>query len=341
MATNPYRNRDKKAFWRTAVADRAYFDLKSISNPIPFSITEKFATGGSCFAQHISRSLVLRGANYLDREPAPDFLPEEDHQRFGYGLYSARYGNLYTARQLIQLAREALGEWTPQERVWTKAGRYYDAKRPSVDPIGLGSQDDVIALRSQHLAAVETLLSDLDVFIFTLGLTEAWQHRRDGSIFPVAPGVICGEYDAAIHEFVNFDMFSIHSDLLDFYRLLKSLNSGAKLLLTVSPVPLIATASPEHVLVATVYSKSILRAVAGSLAAQLDDCYYFPSFELISSHPSRGMFFNPDLRTVSDRGVNFVMEHFFKAIDAQSAPSGSDVVDDVVCDEERIEEASL
>ena len=99
-----------------------------------------------------------------------------------------------------------------------------------------------------------------------------------------------------------------------FHEILRSLNPAARMLLTVSPVPLIATASPEHVLVATTYSKCVLRAAAGSLAERLPDCHYFPSFEIIASHPSRAMFFDPDLRTVSDRGVDFVMEHFFRAI---------------------------
>jgi hypothetical protein len=121
-----------------------------------------------------------------------------------------------------------------------------------------------------------------------------------------------------------------------FHGLLKSLNPTARMLLTVSPVPLIATASSEHVLVATTYSKSVLRAVAGSLAGRLSDCHYFPSFELVSSHPSRGMFFDPDLRSVNARGVSFVMEHFFRAM---GKSAGESVADDLVCDEEEIEVA--
>ena len=130
-----------------------YFDLEDICCPLPFSLEDRFATAGSCFAQHIGRNLAARGAVWLDREPAPDFLREEDRARFGYGLFSARYGNIYTARQLLELAREALGEWTPRERVWVKDGRLYDAKRPSVDPVGLAAEEEVLALRERHLAA--------------------------------------------------------------------------------------------------------------------------------------------------------------------------------------------
>ena len=336
MTGSPYQNRPEKSFWRKAISDRGYFDLEEVSNPLPFSLADRFATAGSCFAQHIGRNLAARGAAWLEVEPAPAFLPEADRQRFGYGVYSARYGNIYTPRQLLQLAREALGDWTPRERVWSRDGRHYDAKRPSVDPVGLASPDEVLALRQKHLAAFRGLLADLDVFVFTLGLTEAWQSREDGSVFPVAPGVLCGDYDPVLHAFVNFDAFAVHEDLVAFHEILKSLNPAARMLLTVSPVPLIATASPEHVLVATTYSKCVLRAAAGSLAERLPDCHYFPSFEIIASHPSRAMFFDPDLRTVSDRGVGFVMEHFFRSI---GEGAGAAVSGDLVCDEEHIETA--
>ncbi|WP_428660504.1 GSCFA domain-containing protein [Reyranella sp.] len=46
---------------------------------------------------------------------------------------------------------------------------------------------------------------------------------------------------------------------------------GVRFLLTVSPVPLKASASQNHVLAATTYSKSVLRAVAGQLADTYDD----------------------------------------------------------------------
>ena len=68
------------------------------------------ATAGSCFAQHIGRALRGRGLGYLDLEPPPAFLTEDEANRLGYGLYSCRYGNIYTVRQLLQLFQEAHGE---------------------------------------------------------------------------------------------------------------------------------------------------------------------------------------------------------------------------------------
>ena len=75
--------------------------------------------------------------------------------------------------------------------------------------------------------------------------------------------------------------------------LMRSANRGLRFLLTVSPVPLTATNSGNHVLVATVDSKSRLRAVAGQLARTVSRVDYFPSYEIISAPPFRGSFFRP------------------------------------------------
>ena len=51
---------------------------------------------------------------------------------------------------------------------------------------------------------------------------------------------------------------------------LKRLNPGVRVLLTVSPVPLIATYEPRHVLVSTTYSKSVLRVAAEQVMRRHD-----------------------------------------------------------------------
>jgi hypothetical protein len=98
---------------------------------------------------------------------------------------------------------------------------------------------------------------------------------------------------------------------------MKSLNPAVRFLLTVSPVPLTATASSDHVLTATTYSKSVLRAVAGQLTQEHADIDYFPSYELIASHWSGGAFFDLNLRTVTSDGVEAAMRLFFSQHDPQ------------------------
>jgi hypothetical protein len=161
MAEHPYAALPPKAFWKTAVATRHYADLEDLSGPIRLAPADRVATAGSCFAQHIGTALAARGARYMDAEPAPTGWSHEDARRHGFGIYSARYGNIYTSRQLLQLAQEALGRRMPQVRVWEKGGRFFDALRPSVDPAGHADEAAVLRLRENHLAAVRRLLASI------------------------------------------------------------------------------------------------------------------------------------------------------------------------------------
>src|SRR5699024_12246977 len=108
--------------------------------------------------------------NDLVLDPVPPPLPEGDYAKFGFGIYSCRYGNIYASNQLLQLAEEAFGHRQISEHIWTKGGRYYDAIRPSVDPIGQETPELVRLLRLQHLENVRKMFLTLDVFVFTLGL---------------------------------------------------------------------------------------------------------------------------------------------------------------------------
>lgn len=336
---HPYRHQPQKAFWRQAVQERHFLEIRDwYARKWP--ITElSVATAGSCFAQHIGRRLRSRGFRYLDVEPPPSVLPSERHLEFGYGMYSARYGNVYTTRQLLQLLQRALGEFSPVEQVWSSGAGWVDAFRPTIEPEPAGSIDEVDTLRSAHLDAVGRLFEKTDLFVFTLGLTEVWLSRRDGAAYPLCPGTQAGRFDPAEHVFANLGHAEVVADLEAFIARARSIRPDLKLLLTVSPVPLAATASAQHVVSATSYSKAVLRSAAGYLAEKYAFVDYFPSFEIVSSTPMRGAFFNPDLRTVVEDGVEHVMRQFF----AQHPPPGPSpdggssaavVPDDVACDEE-------
>lgn len=343
MARNPYRTQPPKAFWSGAVGARHYADLADMWQPMPIRREDRIATAGSCFAQHIGNNLARRGAAFMDMEPAPPvFASENEARRWGYGVFSCRYGNVYTSRQLVQLFDEAFDRRTPQERVWEKEGRFFDALRPGIDPVGQDSAETVLALRARHLAAVRRMFQELDIFVFTMGLTEGWEARADGTMYPVAPGTAAGEYDPEAYVFHNLRHAEVLADMVAFRERLLSVNPAARILLTVSPVPLAATATQNHVLVATMYSKSVLRSVAQELSEDFDNVHYFPSYEIIISHPSRGMFFDPDLRGVNAFGVNYVMQHFFSGAvgevfrDGPAAPADEEPAD-LICDEEKLD----
>ncbi len=311
---SPYQGLDDRAFWRAGVAEAGSYPPPDIYRP-KFDITKDMPifTAGSCFAQHVGRTLAQAGYNVIDTEPLPASVPADLANAHGYGLYSARYGNIYTMRQFRQLLQEAFGKFKPADPVWTRDGMFYDAMRPGVTPGGLESAEHVIEARAYHLRAVQEAVANAGMVVFTLGLTETWAHAPSGTIYPTAPGTIAGQIDPNVHQFVNFRAEEIKKDFMSVRKIFQAANPDVKFLLTVSPVPLTATASGDHVLPATIYSKSVLRTVAGELSEDLDDVDYFPSFEIVSSHPSAGQFFEANLRTVKPKGVRKVMRAFLVA----------------------------
>lgn len=346
----PYSNLPPHAFWRLC-RDDPRFRLSDIYRPkFRLSPGMNVATAGSCFAQNIGRYIRTSRLRLVDTEPAPRGMAPDTAARFGYGLFSARYGNIYTARQLRQLLQDAASGMVHDSAIWAREGRFYDGLRPGTEPEGLASPAEVRGHRREHLARVRQVVDEADVFIFTLGLTEAWVDRESGVVFPTAPGVVAGTYDPDAHEFANFGMADTFEDLAAALDILRAANPALKVILTVSPVPLTATASGAHVLNATSYSKSVLRAVAGEMAtldAQVD---YFPSYEIITGVPFVGRFYKPNLRNVTREGVDTAMSVFFAAQDGLSQglphdagplPSISPVIDGVGDDDEICEEAML
>ena len=345
MTDQPYSALPATAFWRTAVAEKPPLEISGLWKPkFPITRTDRIVTAGSCFAQHIGRALKAEGYGWFDAEPAPHGLPNP--ATFNFGLFSIRTGNIYTAAMLRQWLEWALGPDQDQARnleVWEQDGRYFDAFRPLIEPNGFASEKEVIDARESTFAAIRRALK-ADVFVFTLGLTEAWRNRETGVIYAACPGTLGGVYDPERHHFVNFGFLEIELELERAIKLARSVNPALRFLLTVSPVPLTATASGEHVLTATTYSKSVLRAVAGQVAGQDDAIDYFPSYEIITSPPFGAMFFADNKREIAPHGVAHVMACFFSEL-ADTFPeliddSGANVPteepedeDDVVCEE--------
>ena len=345
-AAHPYAALPDERFWRRAMEAVSPAEVDPVPDaPFRIGVETRIATAGSCFAQHIARSLRTHGHQHFIAEAAPAGMPERAAQAAQYGTFSARYGNLYTARQLLQLFDRATGRFEPAEPGWQRDdGRLVDPFRPQVEPEGFEDEAAMGAARAEHLAAVRRMFEELDVFVFTLGLTEAWRSRQDGAVFPLAPGVAGGAFDPARHEFVNFGVAETVADLRAFRARLAGINPRARMILTVSPVPLAATYEPRHVLTSTTASKAILRAAAEEVTRADPTIWYFPSYEIITGHFGRRSYFEPDLRSVTPEGVDHVMRLFFRhASDAgpgaataerQAAARESAALFEIICDEE-------
>ncbi len=113
--THPYAGLPDYAFWRRSVGDDTD---PVVDSPFRVGPETKIATAGSCFAQHISRMLTEQGYRYLVTEPEGEDA----------GVFPARFGNIYTPRQLLQTFDRAYAVFRPAEQM---RGRKGSTKAPS------------------------------------------------------------------------------------------------------------------------------------------------------------------------------------------------------------------
>ncbi len=281
---------------------------------------DQILTAGSCFAQHISAALDRSGFNWLRAERRPYGLDDETARAFGYDIFSFRTGNIYTTRMLKQWLSWALNGEAQSRETWRSGTALVDPVRPTIQPNGFDDEEEFADSRQATLNAIRNGVEDATVFIFTLGLTEMWFNKQTALCYASCPGTLGGEFDPDVHGFHDLDYTEILSDLEDVWRMLREHNPKIRMLLTVSPVPLAATAKAGiHALAATMGSKSVLRAAAGAFASQHPDIDYFPSFEIVTN-PWIGLpAFQTDLRSVRPEMVDHVMRHFLEAIGASPA----------------------
>src|SRR4051812_8479535 len=108
MTENPYRSFRTTSFWSRSVA-RNFEPQTVFSGHTPvFRKDDRIASMGSCFASNLVPYLEAAGYGYVRTERSH---PRVAHlkENLGYDAFSARYGNLYTVRQMLQLAQRSMG----------------------------------------------------------------------------------------------------------------------------------------------------------------------------------------------------------------------------------------
>ncbi len=269
--------------------------------------TTPIASLGSCFAREIKRRLLQRGYNYVT---------EETHHPASIHASAAweRVYNTFCKRQIFEYTFE---EWQPDLRWWIapESRKVQDPYRRII------LYDDLEAAEAdfeQHRQHSRKALQDAEVLILTLGLTEIWQDRKDGSVISLPSGPY-------VNEGGNMDRYAFRvsrygenlANLERIHAIMEQHNPGCKLLVTVSPVNLWATFRKDlDVISASCNSKSTLRAVADEFVARHDNVFYFPAFEMATIYqPLSGLTHFTDGREnyhVNKPTVKFIMRHFFK-----------------------------
>jgi hypothetical protein len=264
-------------FWPNPTAQE---NPRSIYDELPYANTfdlidrhTPVGSAGSCFAMEIAHRLQHEGYNYVITEP--DANPKN-----GYSNSCARWGTIFNVPCFRQLVEKAFGERTLPRILWSmrKNGKI-ELRDPFREEIIFDSVEQYEADYARHLAAAREALLAVDVFVITLGVNEVWYLRADGTVFSRNPWRLSSSL-------VERRVLTVEDNVRELERMLtlwRHHNPRLKLIVSVSPVPMLATfrGADMHVAAATCHSKSTLRLAAEAFAQRQRDVYYFPSFEKV------------------------------------------------------------
>ena len=234
---------------------------------------------GSCFAAHLTRYLTERGYNVFGRD-----LDRQAHiVRFGEGMV-----NSFAIRQQFEWA---LGEREFPENLW------------------FGPNKEIAAVDPRIRASTREIIRATEVFVITLGLSEIWYDKESGDAFWRA--IPAALFDERRHGFRLSTVAENHANLVAIVELARKLRPDAKVVFTLSPIPLVATFRPVSCLTANAVSKGVLRVAVDQLMQERagdERLYYFPSYEIVNE-----LFVDPreeDNRHIKPEVVAFIMETF-------------------------------
>ena len=237
---------------------------------------------GSCFAEHVKDWLLRKHYNL----PSP--------AAGAPGPYIVHCGEgMVNSFVILQQLRWGWEGTAPSEKLWYG----YDGREFGYDE----------AIRED----TRRLLDSTDVFIITLGLSEIWYDEPTGGVF--WRGVPRRHHDPRRHKFRVSTVAENKSNITAIYEAVRARRPHAKLIFTISPVPLVATFRDVACITANHASKAILRAALDEAMREIGDpehLFYWPSYEIVMDlFPDRWI---EDRRHIKADILEFVMELFGK-----------------------------
>ena len=235
---------------------------------------------GSCFAANISKHLGKR--NYRVSAQDPD-AQKAYVVEIGEGMV-----NSFVIRQQFE---------------WAWEGRSFD------QPLWHGYDASEFAYDEEVRTTTRRLFDATDVFILTFGLSEVWYDEPTGEVFwRTIPKDV---YDPERHRFRVSSVEENRANIEAIYRLIRTHRPEAKVIVTLSPIPLIATFRDTSCITANSVSKSVLRvAIDEVLRAHRDagHLFYWPSYEM-AMDVFRAPFIE-DRRHLPHPVLDFIMAQF-------------------------------
>lgn len=244
-------------------------------------ISTPIGSAGSCFAFEIAKVFQQGGYNYVVTErnddPNSGVLIDGYNPGDEYAKFCANYGILFNTPSFLQLAEKAFGlKQFNKVLISSESGYLMDPYRENVL---FASKKAYLDDYDKHVEAVRASFLQCKVFVVTLGLNECWE-MHDGTVISRNPRK--NMYQLVKHK--TLTVAENVDNIQRFFDIIKAHNPDFKLIISVSPIPFLATgrADEQHIISANCHSKSVLRVAADELVSKNEDMYYLPSYELVT-----------------------------------------------------------
>jgi len=275
-------------------ADRFEADVFPIvhSPRFPIARDARFFCMGSCFARNIEEHLIYLGLNVLSKRIV---APAEEWPARTTGLV-----NKFTSESILNEVRWAL---TPPDAgdplLYSQVAEgWLDLQlAPGVRPVSL---DRAVERRTYLTHNYFARLRSADIVVLTLGLNEVWKDHARDVYLNVAPTLWEVRRNKGRYSLEITDVAANLAALVAIREVIKTLNPSARMIVTVSPVPLSGTFSGVDIVRANTLSKAVLRAAAEAFVQDHDDVDYFPSYEIVTHSPRHRAYAHDRLHVMDD-----------------------------------------
>jgi hypothetical protein len=266
---------------------------------------DKFFAIGSCFARGIETALIDQKMEVLSA--ASEFASFQTINKEVSGLGFTNKYNTFSIYNELSWSLDPAAQFPQESIVEIGGGLFYD---PHTNPtLQLADLKETLNRRS-IIKMVTARIASCRIVVITLGLAEAWRDTVTDIFINTTPIPEVWVSYPDRYEFHVTDFRQNFSNLEQIHALLDKFgHPDVQIVITVSPVPLMATFSTEDVVLANTYSKSLLRTVAQEWAAAHENVYYFPSYEMVLNS-EKAVTWEEDLRHVRGKVVNHIMRCF-------------------------------
>jgi len=266
---------------------------------------DKFFAIGSCFARGIESSLIKH--KVAVESAAPEFAKLQPANKEVSGLGFTNKYNTYSILNELRWALDPDVEFPRESIVPLTKTTWYD---PHTNPT-LEFADLKETLRRRVLMqAVTKRIEGCRAVILTLGLAEVWRDVIADVFVNRTPIPSLFKTDPERYEFHLTSFAENWANLEAIHELLSHYgHPDIRIIVTVSPVPLMNTFSTMDIVTANTWGKSLLRAAAQEWAAAHSNVDYFPSYEIVQNS-DRAAVWETDLRHVKGAAAQHVMNLF-------------------------------